>query len=91
MRQQQGMAPAQLKLKTLNDNPYINNNGFRRAAAGDGFRRAAAGDGFKWAAAGDGSYRLLQEQPATFICGIAKPPLTYKPGTANPGLACWQP
>ena len=23
MRQQQGMAPARLKLKTLNDNPYI--------------------------------------------------------------------
>jgi hypothetical protein len=26
MRQQQGMAPAQLKLKALNDNPYDNNS-----------------------------------------------------------------
>ena len=29
MRQQQGMASAQLKLKTLNDNPYANTHAYK--------------------------------------------------------------
>ena len=33
MRQQQGMAPAQLKLKTLNDNPYYTTDGSVPSAA----------------------------------------------------------